>query len=344
MNSINKDILDILQQPGFKEWVHSPSEESDLFWSKWIEKNPDKQQSVTKAREFILRLNLKEQELQSEEQLSESEIDEILNNVIGSSHRFQTSPPSRDRFLWIKVAAVLAIIVSISFVILKIQQDVETNDSITYLSKSNTSSKKSQFLLPDGTRVNLNADSEITFPEFFNDSLRIVHLSGEAYFDVIRDENKPFKVISEDIVTTVLGTSFNISAYPETGQVHIALVSGKVAVQKNNPGAQSYLIKPGEKILFDQNSKYEVISNFDLLTETGWKEGILVFENASFPEFLSRLERWYGVEFLVQGKPAETWQIEGRFDNESLEEILKGVRFTHNLTYEINEKQVTIKF
>lgn len=344
MDSTEKDILDLLQHPGFKEWVHTPSEENNMYWDRWLKKYPEKKPMLMKAREFVIRMQLKEEALHDEVQLTDPEVDEILNSIIDHS---QMTRPHRNFMIygqWKRIAAILALICTISLLIFYAQNRIENEPKVSLVTKTNPGHERSQFQLPDGTRVHLNANSEISYPEKFSDSLRLITLSGEAYFDVVRDKERPFKVNAENVITTVLGTSFNISAYPETGKVRVALVSGKVTVQRDAPNAQSFMISPGEKIIFDQNIDYETISHFDELLEVGWKDGILAFENAGFPEFLSRLEHWYGVEFLVQGKPEDTWQIEGRFDNESLEEILKGVQFTHDLTYEINEKQVIIKF
>lgn len=341
MNNKEQDILWLLQQPGFKEWVMHPTEANNLYWQKWLEKHPDQQETVAKAREFMLRMRFREK------QLSASEIDALLGNII-AAHENKSYPfaGSTNRWQWLKVAAILALIFTFSFIIYKIQQSdqpPQTSAIIPNVTKSNPSGQKSQVMLPDGTVVQLNADSRLIFPETFADSARIVQLSGEAFFDVAEDTRRPFRVKAENVVTTALGTTFNINAYPETSRVHVALLSGKVEVKKDTLQAHSYLLDPGEKIMFDQKTNIEQISTFDNLREFGWKDGILIFENTSFPDFLAELERWFGVEFMVQGNPHQSWHIEGKFDNESLEEILQGVSFTHNIQYEINGKQVNIK-
>ena len=341
MRNKEQEMLELLQHPGFKEWVIHPTEEHNLYWQKWMEKHPEQQETVSKAREFILRMRFKDQAL------SASAKEALLDNIIADpKNKLVAYPKSVYPWQWLKVAAVLALIFTFSYFAYRIPyaHTSPTPLAAKNITKANPSGRKSQIILPDGTKVHLNAESKLIYPEEFSDSARVVQLVGEAFFEVAEDTRRPFSVKAKNVTTTALGTRFNVNGYPETGQVHIALVSGKLRIEKDTLHSQSYLLHPGEKIMFGQKAGYGKITPFDDLHEIGWKDGILIFEDASFSEFISKLERWYGVKFLVQGTPHQTWQIEGKFDNESLEEILKGVSFTHNIQYEINGQQIKITY
>jgi transmembrane sensor len=103
------------------------------------------------------------------------------------------------------------------------------------------------------------------------------------------------------------------------------------------------MLKPGEKFQYNKQNGIAQVMPFKELSETGWKDGILVFENEHFDSFISKLEKWYGVEFIVHGSPSKRWNVNGAFRNENLTDILDGVSYTHHIDYTINEKTVIIR-
>lgn len=206
---------------------------------------------------------------------------------------------------------------------------------------SNPLGQKSRLKLPDGTLVNLNAGSTLTFPEQFATDMRHVVLEGEAYFQVVHRPQQPFVVETGALQTKVLGTTFNVRAFADDPTVSISLVEGKVQVS-HTVGNWDLLLQPGERLAFDQRSGQPQKSAFDQEMTVGWVNGLLIFDNVPFGEFVKRLERWYGVQMVVSAAPSDQWRVNGRFDNDSLEEVLLGVQFTYGLDFQINGKQVTL--
>ena len=151
-----------------------------------------------------------------------------------------------------------------------------------------------------------------------------------------------FQVKTNRLTTTVLGTKFDVKAYGNDPKESISLQSGKVRIDQMNDGMEKPLyLNPGEKIVLNENSgviNKEPVSQQDI----AWKDGILVFQNADFDEFKKTLERWYAVNIEVYGTPEDNWKITGKFDNESLELVLEGVKFAENIDYEIENKNVKI--
>ena len=339
---MNKEIFDLLHQYEFKQWVLQPTEESNLYWQKWLQNNPNKRQALLQAREIILRMRFKHKEL------SEEEKDEILTNVISlTQSNGMPIQAEKRKWLWLKVAASLVFIFLFSFIIYySIVQNTPNKlvfVSEQYIIKENPKGIKTHFQLPDGSNVILNAQSKLIFPNRFSDSLRYVELTGEAFFEVESDPERPFEVKVESHKVSVLGTKFNINAYPESDRIKVALLEGKVSIKKEDElNSESHLLIPGQKFQFIKDKNLEQVVSFNSLLEFGWKDGILVFENAGFDLFIEKLEKWYGVEVGINGQPSEKWNVDGTFDNESLEEILKGVSFTHDINYEINGDKVMI--
>ena len=202
-------------------------------------------------------------------------------------------------------------------------QEVDKPVQMAAVLKSNPDGRKTTFELPDGTRVNLNAASELKYVDDIENSKRIVYLTGEAFFDVAKDKTKPFMVITKGISTTALGTSFNIKAYSDYPLVKVLLMTGKVGVEYLSAKASGLILNPGMGAEYDSENGKLIAKDFNFEKELGWKQGIIILDNVGFPEVINQLERWYGVNIQIQNKQkAGQWNYSGRFQNESLENVL----------------------
>ena len=151
--------------------------------------------------------------------------------------------------------------------------------------------------LPDGTRVWLNSESELTYAVSTDEDMREVRLVGEAYFEVTRDENRPFQVASKNSRITVLGTKFNVAAYEDQTDVVTTLVDGLVAVSTNK---DSLVLKPGEQA---RSGKAGIdLRKVDVSMYIAWKSGVFEFEEMALEQITRQLERWYGVTFVYFGE------------------------------------------
>jgi len=281
---------------------------------------------------------------------------DVLNKIDDHSEaEFATIPKKTHRKTYLniglisKIAATLLIIATFGYLIhSRIQNSTIEDSAVAMVEKLNPAGQKSKIYLPDGSEVRLNAESKITYPEKFSDSTREVSLTGEAFFSVIKNPDKPFIVTAGDVSITVLGTSFNIHAYDNEPSTYIALQSGKVKVDIiNEHGSQEMYLEPGEGISYDKSSHLTIKEEFDEDLVLGWKDGKIKFEDASLEEVISTLSRWYGVTFSIENRGTEQWSYTGPFENESLSNVLKGIGFTKGFTHEIdknNPNNITIKF
>lgn len=161
-----------------------------------------------------------------------------------------------------------------------------------------------QVTLPDGTKVWLNAESVLQFPSRFEDTVRPVHLKGEAYFDVTKDNGHPFHVASGNQKLEVLGTQFNITAYDNEPAIKTTLVEGSVKITNLRAGVDNTL-KPGQQsVITDENT---AINEVSIEQFTAWKEGFFSFEETPFDEVLEQLARWYDVDIEYRRKPDKTF-------------------------------------
>jgi transmembrane sensor len=253
----------------------------------------------------------------------------------------------KQRFIiFTKIAASLLLLVSVWYVFQKFDQEQQAvSIEISTVEKQNLAGQKSKIYLPDGSVVWLNAESKITFPEKFADEKREIHLSGEAFFDVIKNPDQPFIVKSGNVSTTVLGTSFNVRVFDDEPAMSVALESGKVKVVIDDSNATPALfLEPGESIKYRKEEGLAVKEKFDREQLLSWKDGIIVFKDADLEEIFNTLARWYGVKFTIKNKINEEWTYTGSFDNETLENVLRSISYTKEFTYAINQKSINIQF
>ncbi|NGM66812.1 FecR family protein [Sphingobacterium sp. SGR-19] len=164
-------------------------------------------------------------------------------------------------------------------------------------------------VLDDGSTVWLNAGSQLRYPTQFEGNYREVELIGEAYFEVSHNPRKPFLVNTDDQQIEVLGTGFNISAYPNN-VTKTTLVHGKVKVdQKNAGGEHSVILKPGEQVISAQSGLQQEVADVDQII--AWKNGFFNFKKSNLQAVTTELERWYNVKFIFKNRSVPTKQITG---------------------------------
>ena len=347
-------VEDFAADEEFKKWVLNSDQQLDLFWKNYMVGHPELISTIKKARELIQLINFPKCENDPNEK------DERLNQVIAgnrSSHNFTILFASKSKLresidfnYWVKVAAVIAFILSGTFFYLKLISIDITEESpltdIEMIEKTNGNGQKMTLRLPDGTQVTLNSASSITYPSQFDHKQRLVKLSGEAYFEVAKDLLRPFVVETGKIQTVALGTSFNLNSFPENRFISVSLLSGRVEVSFNTKSGKidKVTLNPQEKVKINKNTLVTEKNTFNTEIETGWKDGVLIFDGDSYAEVVKKLERWYGIKVKTQRQPNNNWQIRGRFENLSLEQLLENLKFTHNIDFTMDGKDITIRF
>ncbi len=249
---------------------------------------------------------------------------------------------------WMSAAAVAIILITTAVVLSMFDKKQDSIAAIQsqVITKSNPAGQKSKIHLPDGSIVWLNSKSELTYEENFNDSMRNVNLRGEAFFEVIKDPNRPFIVHTGNVSTTAVGTAFNIET-TESGEITVSLTSGIVNVEASNSDGKSDLVqlRPGQGAFYNSgnSNEFELISiNPEYVTQ--WKDGILRLQNASLNHTIRKLESWYNVQFTLKNQPIRKWDANGVFDNEYLENVLHSLSFSQGFEYEINGKNILLTF
>ncbi len=200
--------------------------------------------------------------------------------------------------------------------------------------------------LPDGSVVQMNAESTLTFPEKFTGKSREVILSGESFFEIKKDSKRPFSIDTEQLRTTVLGTSFNIKAN-EGAAVEVTVATGRVQVatrdEKENGESETLIASPKQQIVWDGRSRKLFKKEVELESYLSWKEDVFFFENTPLQEVIRQLEKRYAVDLILIDDALLHCKITGKYKNEGLKNILEGLRFINGIEYHIETpKKITI--
>lgn len=332
-------IEDFLVDEQFIKWVLNPDPDNNMFWKRWVETHPHKKKIVDEAIFTIKHIAFRNQPR------NDQQYERVLNKVLQNRHSLKRKSSNSFSSNFWKIAASVSFLVISLILLWSLAQNTSPDQLISVesesITKENPAGQKSSFQLSDGTQVRLNAASSLTFSEPFNDSVRTVELQGEAYFEVAHHPEKPFKVKTNTLLITVLGTSFNVKSYNEDQVEEVALASGKLLVQ--NDHTQSSLLNPGQKADYHKETSEFKIAAFDYEHYLGWKDNLLVFKSTDFVDFTEKLKRWYGINIEVRGKPHKQWRINGKFENLSLELLMESVKFSKNINYEIHGKELIIE-
>ncbi len=255
-----------------------------------------------------------------------------LNNRIDEAERGEKKTSSA----WLRIAASILLAMGCGGAIFYFVFNPVSEYAI--VERTTQSGQKLTFQLPDGSIVKLNSKTSLRFPEKFSGQTRYVYLSGEAFFDVVKDSSHPFIVQSDDGVTVrVLGTSFNVRTTETSTSIVVA--SGKVSVSKDSLHS---LLLPHEKATYLIESHEIITESANLAYDLAWKDNTLVFDDTRLDEVASMLENWYGVAIAFNNDGIKNCVITGKYVNEPIHKILEAIRFSTGIEFKESGKKIEL--
>lgn len=296
------------------------NEENELV-KRWLEEN-----SNANPRWHDLDRSAKDQWLSS--------VFNEIKNTIHETEAKVVSLPQRKRWLWRSIAAAAAVSL-ISFTLYLEWPSLQSRLHPVQLTTVQVPiNQKREITLTDGSRVWLNTGSELKYPKTFNGKTREVYLSGEAYFDVRHDAGKPFIIHTGTVLTTVLGTAFNIKEDKSKHTIQVTVTRGKVSVS-NGVKLLGILI-PNQQISFNTLKAEASQAIIDANEVIGWQQSDLHFEDVSFEDAITQLERHFNVKISFSNPKLKTCRFTGTsLNGEELDKILKVMCAFNNATYQI---------
>jgi transmembrane sensor len=200
--------------------------------------------------------------------------------------------------------------------------------------------------LADGSTIYLNSSSTVKYPEKFGGNDREIYFYGEAFFEIAHDPTRPFIIETGETRIKVLGTSFNVKAYPETDRIEVVVNSGKVLfyhVDKNDKILGQVILVKGDKgVYYRKSCQFARFVN-DEPNYLSWKTGVLVFSETSLDKVLSAVGQKYGVTFNLAEKDLSQLKLTATFDNETLDAVLEVLQLVHNLQFVNNGNDYLVK-
>ncbi|MDX9882231.1 MAG: FecR domain-containing protein [Prolixibacteraceae bacterium] len=224
-----------------------------------------------------------------------------------------------------KYAAIIVFLISLTTIYYTNKQQIShtaPQKKLSYTSFITENGQRSRVVLPDSSIVWLNSGTTLSYPSDFSEH-RKVSLNGQAFFQVYHNEDSPFLVQANGLIVKVLGTKFDVDAYPENGEIAVVLESGKVELAHNNFESFNYTMQPGEQATYNITDNALTLNYVDAAIYSSWKDGKLIFRNESMKNVVEKLRRWYNINIEVTDAEVYNSIFSGTIQNESYEEIFR---------------------
>jgi transmembrane sensor len=277
-----------------------------------------------------------------------ADTNEALEKVLGAINSRSEEQEEKTVFVydnWKRIAAAAVLLIAIGLGFFAYQFNKKETEKITWIEKFNQKGTRSMITLSDGTRIWLNSDSKITYPEEFKEGERNVVLSGEAFFNVAPNPEKPFFIHLNKAQIRVVGTSFNVKAYQNEEHIQTSVVTGKVAfITPSNPKMK------GDTVFLTKNKKVTYFSNSgEIMTEITntnddkeWINGKMIFKAETMESISRQLERNFGKKIVFENDKIKQYKFTGTFDESSLNEILYYLSLSKPFKYKTNDSTLII--
>jgi len=316
------------------------SPEEQRIANEWLDKNPKNKRVYESYEALLLLTHSKKVNYDTEKAWEKIQL-RIKNATSRSAPQKSILAGKRKtiiRYASISGIAALLVLAIAIFPLLKSQPQMLQITSDLALSDPHS--------LPDGTVVSLNSGSLINYPERFTGEFREISIFGEAFFEVSRNTERPFVIHAEGLDIRVIGTSFNVEAYPGSDYVKVTVNTGKVLVYPSGSDADaqtsgSYLTA-GEMATFSKESAVILKGTNDNLNFLSWKTGILTFRETRLTDVFKALESKYKTRFTAENQNVLNQRLTARFENETIEEVLETLSLIFNVKFEKKENEIIL--
>lgn len=326
---------DFAADESFQNWVLSGEKGYFDFWNKWVNNHPEKQEEIEIAKQLIFSAKIDKNRIAEEEIAAnwgsiESIIDSNRSNKSGKVRHLMSK--------WMKIAAAIILLLSVTSLVW-IFNTKESEELFAEFVVPN--GQKSCVNLPDGSTVWLNSGSKFSYSNEFGKKERVIKLEGQAYFDIKRDEERPFIVKTAYIDVEVLGTAFDVMAYPNEKVIRTSLIRGAVKILL--PDNKSEKLKPNQACYYSTYSGKAYIEDVDTFEHIEWREGRISFNDETFEKIARRLERKYNVTIVFENQALLNESYTGTFNNDdTINKVLEIFRKTTEFNFKIERDLITI--
>lgn len=354
-----QDEGELLIDESFINYCLQRNKKDVAHWESYINANPDKNEHLQELKAFVLSTAQHSKKIEWEQQWKAFKKKVEIQQP---ARQNTTKPTYRTLYKWMAAAAIISVVVA--GIIWYMSSKVETivPSQIAGIVYTSARGQKKTLKLADGSTVILNSDSRLTLSAGFNKTNRTVSLDGEAYFDVVHDGKNQFIVKTQHAEIKDIGTVFNVRNYLKDGIMEAALIKGKIEIMLNDQAHKKITLEPSQKfVIKNDNLTGDVINKSfgkqaepgisiqpvtikdSLITEISWLDNKLFFVNKPLREIANDLERNFDVRFVFKTPEVMNYRYTGLFENQSLEEIMKILKLSKNINYQIKDKELVIE-
>lgn len=354
------EVEDFIADVSFGLWVKGTSPKHTAFWEFWLEAHPEKADTIQQAKRLLEALKNQPTFINDDE--ISIEVEEVVNKIESESNVYQRqlSP------FWVRAAAIIVVVLGVGvwYWTTYIVKVVPSMSTVPVMSNSTAKNEKVEVInntnseytasLPDGSTVMLKKGSKVSFSERFVGDKREVYLTGEGFFNVVRNPTQPFYVYANGLVTRVLGTSFNVRAYAKDKEVVVAVKTGKVMVfpiselkksEKNSSyQVHSLYLTPNQQATFEREAEKfnkALVEKPTIITKP-IETPNFTFENTPIAEVFQRLKTAYGVDIIYDAEVMKNCSVTAPLGDESLFTKLTIICKTIGARYEIVETEIVV--
>lgn len=250
---------------------------------------------------------------------------------------------SKRRLGWLGYAAAVVAVIAVGFFSYKGGQS-QLEASLGEIVVEAPQGSRSEMVLPDGTKVWLNAGSKISYSQTFGYTVRLVRLEGEGYFEVAHNEQLPFSVESGNVRVKVLGTKFNVRDYPTDAEASVSLAEGSVSMSSMRMASTERVLTPGQRATVNKETGRIRVDDYEVANAIQWTNGILVFDGESLRDIVNDLERCYNVRIIVKTPSLYNLHFYGTFirQEQSLREVLDALAATGKIRFVQKDQEITL--
>ncbi len=360
-------LSDFIFDESFRRYVLQQNEEDTKYWENWIKENSDALEEIEKAKEIIF-FTAKRKSIKKHADTSEQVFDALQKKIITEKQIRKKYLKNTRISIYLYAASIVLIIgLSTGLYVYNIRKSVIKE---SFLEVIVPKGQRSQVLLPDNTKVWLNAGSVLRYPQNFRKNKRSVYIEGEAFFAVQPDKKYPFYVgLKDNLSIKVTGTEFNVKCYPGEKTIETTLIKGFVNIIKKDMRRRiinEITLQPNEQALYSKKDEKIIITKLEpdiekydrtissaiqkksavsgkIASVIAWKEEELVFNDETFYEIAVKMERWFGIKITVDDENLKKERFTGKFANkETVYQILDIINRTEPINYRVLNNEIII--
>lgn len=351
MDLLHPSIEDLLCDESFQRYCRGEDIADVLPWETWIKTHPDQQPTVVAAKRLFETLSLGQGNRLEQSAALKDAIDRHgrLRAQIGENERVVWLPQRRK---WLGYAAGLAALIGLGLLVVRFYLHADKKQRVYEYATGPHDHKT--VVLPDSSIVLLNENSHLTLQKDFGISDRRVAIEGEAFFDIRRDVSHPFLVATKAYAIRVLGTSFNVRAYPGNPLTETSLISGKIEIVSagRQDKKDSVVLRPNQKYILDlhpsivRNAGKVLSLSPDTLThrlaETSWARRKMEVNNETFDQIAWKLQSWYGIKIKFADAEVRNYRYTASFDDETIFKALQYLQQSYPFSFRIEDGCIVI--